>query len=355
MQSITHKVDPNGDTLLILRNPNAPFGGDAAVWANALCKHRPEKLRRNERELKLLAQAKQETPDGPQEVQFQLSSEHLRRTSGYFQALMANNWKEASSSPDFVYSVTAEDWDEAALLMVMKIIHCQTSEIPQVIDSEMVAKIAVIVDYYQCRKVVDTYAKTWVQNLDAKELTFCGYGRKLLLRLFVSHYFSNDVDFNRCTHIIIRESRGPIHSLGLPFPQNIIDALEDQRKLRVSDIITGLHKTIERFRKPHSPNYSSTSVSALVNTMKAMKLFEPEPAPPFAGYSVAAIERGLLRTWSDYKIHVKQAKRSKRGHSYLRHGIAIDPAEQVRTIFVSQSDRIPELRLGDLVDVRKKS
>lgn len=225
MESITHKVDPNGDTLLTLRNPNAPFGGDAAVWANALTEHRPEKLRRNERELKLLAQAKQSTPNSPQEIQFQLSSKHLTRESGYFQGLMANNWKEASASRDFVYSVTAEDWGEAALLMVMKIIHSQTSEIPQVIDSEMVAKIAVIVDYYQCRKVVDSYAKTWVQNMNSKELNSCGYGRKLLLRLFVSHYFSSDVDFNRCTQIVIRESRGPIHSLGLPFPQNIIGEL----------------------------------------------------------------------------------------------------------------------------------
>lgn len=225
MDSITHKVDPNGDTLLTLRNPNAPFGGDAAVWDNALTEHRPDKLKRNERELQRLAQAKQATPDGPQEVQFQLSSEHLRRTSGYFQRLMANNWKEASSSRGFAYSVTAEDWDEAALLMVMKIIHGQTSEVSQVTDTEMVAKIAVIVDYYQCRKVVDTYAKTWMQNLNAKELTSCGYGRKLLLRLFVSHYFSNDNDYNRCTQIIIRESRGPIHSLGLPFPQNIVGEL----------------------------------------------------------------------------------------------------------------------------------
>ncbi|EHK41438.1 hypothetical protein TRIATDRAFT_228199 [Trichoderma atroviride IMI 206040] len=225
MKPISHKVDPNGDTLLTLRNPNAPFGGDATVWSNALTKYRPEKLRRNERELSLLAQDKQSPPGSPPEIQFQLSSKHLTRTSGYFQGLMANNWKEASSSRDFAYSVTAEDWDEAALLMVMKIIHCQTSEIPQVIDSEMVAKIAVIVDYYQCRKVVDTYATTWVQNLNAKELTFCGYGRTLLLRLFVSHYFSSGVDFNRCTQIIIRESRGPIHSLGLPFPQNIIGEL----------------------------------------------------------------------------------------------------------------------------------
>lgn len=85
--------------------------------------------------------------------------------------------------------------------------------------------------------------------------------------------------------------------------------------------------------------------------MKAMKLFEPEPAPPFAGYSVAAIERGLLRTWSGYKIHVRKAKKSKKVSIYCRG----DPAEQVRKKFLSQFEDIPRLRLGNFVNVRKKS
>lgn len=44
-----------------------------------------------------------------------------------------------------------------------------------------------------------------------------------------------------------------------------------------------------------------------------MKLFEPRPAPSFAGYSVAAIQRGLLKTWPDYKEHVQREKKSKKG------------------------------------------
>ncbi|KAL9485182.1 hypothetical protein ACSS6W_003971 [Trichoderma asperelloides] len=154
MEPTIHKVDPNGDTLLILRNPNAPFAGDATVWPDALPKYRADRLKRNERELELIAQVEHPTPDGPREVHFQLSSKHLALASRYFRALVANRWKEASSSCGFAYTVTAEDWDEAALLMVMKIIHCQTSEIPQDIDSEMVAKMTVIVDYYQCTKAI---------------------------------------------------------------------------------------------------------------------------------------------------------------------------------------------------------
>ncbi|PTB46205.1 uncharacterized protein TrAFT101_004323 [Trichoderma asperellum] len=225
MKPTIHKVDPNGDTLLILRNPNAPFAGDATVWPDALPKYRSDRLKRNERELELIAQAEHPTPDGPREVHFQLSSKHLTLTSEYFRALVANRWKEASSSCGFAYTVTAEDWDEAALLMVMNIIHCQTSEIPQDIDSEMVAKMTVIVDYYQCTKAISFYVDIWMRSFDSRELSCGGYKRKLLLRLFISQLFFNADDFQRCTQVIIRESRGPMHSLGLPFPQNLIGDL----------------------------------------------------------------------------------------------------------------------------------
>ncbi|KAL6909050.1 hypothetical protein GGI43DRAFT_166914 [Trichoderma evansii] len=351
MELTVHKVDPNGDTLLILRNPNAPFAGDATVWPNALPKYRTEKLRRNERELKLLAQAQQSTPNSLREVHFHLSSKHLTLTSDYFRGLMARNWKEANPSQDFAYTVTAEDWDEAALLMVMNIIHCQTSEISQNVDSEMVAKIAVIIDYYQCRKAVSFYVETWMKNFDVKEISSCGYGRKLLLRLFISHFFLNADDFHRSTQIIIRESRGPIHSLGL-LPQNIIDALEDERKRQVSGIITGLHRIIEQPQEEPqedsetcSSESSSGSIDVLVNAMKAMNLYEPRPAPPFTGYSFAAIEKGLFKT---QRPKDEPASRSKRKHNLGR----CEFGWRIRCLF---PDRMPGLKLERFIDMSKKT
>jgi hypothetical protein len=228
MESVIHKVDPYGDTLLILKNPNAPFAeGDSNVWPNSLPKYRTEKLRKNERELLELAISDESDSDdnSKREVYFQLSSKHLTFTSEYFRGLMANNWKEANSSHDFAYSVTAEDWDEAALLMVMNIIHCKTKEIPHQVDLAMVAKVAVIVDYYQCSSAVRFYAEIWIKNFKKKDNSADTYGRNLLLKLFISYVFSNDSGFQKSTEIIIRESRGPIHSLGLPFPKEIVGEL----------------------------------------------------------------------------------------------------------------------------------
>lgn len=235
MALVVHKIDPNGDTLLILRNPNAPFAaGDANVWPNAIQKYRSESLRRNERVLVELAKSERPTTDSTREIHFQLSSKHLTLTSEYFRGLMANNWREASSSRDFAYSVTAEDWDETALLMVMNTIHCQTAEIPRVVDPELVAKIAVIVDYYQCHKAVSFYAVTWIKNFDTKHISSCSYGRKLLLRLFISCVFVYNSEFQLSGKIILYECRGPIHSLGLPFPQIVIGELY----FMLEDIVT---------------------------------------------------------------------------------------------------------------------
>lgn len=122
--------------------------------------------------------------------------------------------------------MTAEDWDEAALLMVMNIIHCQTAEIPYQVGSEMVAKVALIVDYYQCRKAVSFYIPIWIKNSNDNIVSVLTYGRSLLLRFFITYVFSNAGEFETLTEIIIRESRGPIHSLGLPFPQDLIGKLQ---------------------------------------------------------------------------------------------------------------------------------
>lgn len=183
-------------------------------------------MKRKERELAKPAQAEQTTTDMTPEVHFQLSSKNLTLTSEYFRGLMANNWKESSSSNDFTYVVTAEDWDEAALLIVMNITHCQTTEIPRKIHHEMAAKVAVIVDYYQCHKAVNFYAQTWIQHMRSKKIIFMDYGRELLLRLFISYVFLNAEDFREATKLIATESRGPIHPLGLPFPQHLIGELQ---------------------------------------------------------------------------------------------------------------------------------
>jgi hypothetical protein len=383
MDSIIHKIDPKGDTLLVLRNPNAPFAvGDASsTWPNALPKYRTEKMRKNERELIYVANTEQSTIGNEREIYFQLSSKHLTLASGYFRGLMANNWSEASSSLDFAYSVTAEDWDEAALRIVMNIIHCQTGKIPRTVDLEMLTKVAVIVDYYQCREAVAFYAGTWFKKIRSKELDYRGYGRKLLLRLFASCVFLQHGDFRLLTEEIIRESRGPIHSLGLPFPQNIIgelyflylkrsslvaslilctDALENERINVVSGIISSLYSLIEELitgNRACSFGCSSVSLGALMKGMKAMNLLNPRPTSPFEGYSLVAMGKALGKiqepdydaiqlSASEYQLFMDRA---------CPHIDTCFLSARIRSIWNAQDCKIKGLILNKYIDTNRDS
>lgn len=84
----------------------------------------------------------------------------------------------------------------------------------------MLTKIAVLVDYYKCHKATQFFANSWIST--PRQPLPSSYGWDLLLRLFVSYVFSEYYTFRTLTKIIIYESRGSIHTLGMAIPKNII-------------------------------------------------------------------------------------------------------------------------------------
>lgn len=222
LQPTILEIDPAGDTLFILRNPNAPFGVDSSFigWDTALPQHWTASQRLNEEMLRSSALAEAPAADSTLEIHMRLSSKHLTLSSTYFQKLMANDWKETKAESGYSYTVTAEEWDEEALTILMNIIHGQTQKVPHKVDLEQLAKIAVLVDYYHCHKAVDSFAKVWISRLQPPLPP--SYSRALLLRLFVSYVFSECDAFTELTRVIIRKSRGLIHTLGLPIPTKLV-------------------------------------------------------------------------------------------------------------------------------------
>jgi hypothetical protein len=212
MSPTIHEIDPKGDTLLILRNANAPF---------AVLPPPPDEIpQKGESELGSSPADKPQDPDKEPEVRMKLSSKHLALASTYFEKLTANNWKETTPEDGYSYVVHGRDWDEKALLILMNIIHGRTSKVPDSISLEMLAKISVLVDYYQCHEAVGFFAKTWIKH-PAVFSPFVN-GRDVFLRLSVCWVFSEAGTFSMLTETIIQESKGPIDSLGLPIPHGII-------------------------------------------------------------------------------------------------------------------------------------
>jgi hypothetical protein len=60
------------------------------------------------------------------------------------------------------------NWDLKAFLILIDIFHCQAQNLPQEICLELLAKIAVLADYYQSQTLVRFFTKIWISYLRRK-------------------------------------------------------------------------------------------------------------------------------------------------------------------------------------------
>lgn len=307
-----HVIDPNGDTLLILCNADQPF----APPYNILLDDDDDVPKSPLGGLTLEDPAWDDEPCVlvNQQVRMKLSSKHLTLASAYFQKLMAHDWAETRPENGYAYTISAEEWDADALLVLMKILHGRTAHLPRIISLEMLAKIAVLVDYYQCHEAVKFYSDTWTSNL--QEPFPPDDNRDRLLWLLVSWVFPNKLTFKTLTKAMICESTGPIQSLGLPIPDNVISELPpkelahtwwmkatnifvesiEQKRLHVlSETLASLKALQERLLVGEGFCSYECSAALLGCLMKGMKTraIDLSIESPFHGYSVAGMERSI--------------------------------------------------------------
>ncbi|KAK8071902.1 hypothetical protein PG996_005250 [Apiospora saccharicola] len=280
MKGKIYKLDPNGDVVLTLRNPNAPF----AVWnedaapdttepldpwiiacgANVLPATVPaepviEATPEPEAELfvgapdepvpgiepiagrSISPELAEDTPIASEpvglasmscspplpptdqscnqaDIRMRLSSRHLILASPYFKKMLLGPWRESTSvlgSSHFV--IEEEGWDDDALLILMHVIHGRTRSVPRFVSLETLAKIAVLVDYYQCHEVVEFVTPIWIGRL--KWSLPQEYCRDLVLWCLVSWVFSEADLFQTVTKIAVNKCKGPLPTLDLPITE----------------------------------------------------------------------------------------------------------------------------------------
>ncbi|KAL6862293.1 hypothetical protein J3F83DRAFT_207668 [Trichoderma novae-zelandiae] len=276
MEPKLHEIDPNGDMLLIIRNANAPFAVPEPAPGP------PQK------------RPKLESADGKPEVHMRLSSKHLALASASFKGLTANEWNETTADGYYSYIVNAEDWVEEAVLILMNIIHGRTAKVPRAMELELLAKIAVLVDYYRCHDAVQFFSETWLQSL-AKVSS----NRDMLFKVFISWVFQDADCFRDSTKALIWESKGPIDSLGLPIPQHVVAVLNEKREEHIAAILAGLNGLVKNvYSNKHvscSFACSSMYLGALINGLIKIGLFQscPPPPPPYAGHSWASLDDAI--------------------------------------------------------------
>jgi hypothetical protein len=156
--------DPSGDVLLTLSTPNAPF----AVWSESGT-NAPDSNSEQEPED---GSATKPAPD----VTFLLSSRHLALASPVLRAMLSGIWMEGSKKgSEGLYHLNGEDWDSDVFGMVMNMIHGQWGLVPTAVSLEMLAKLAVVVNYYDIRQSQHLILPIWMTQFDVSMIptSFC--------------------------------------------------------------------------------------------------------------------------------------------------------------------------------------
>ena len=210
MAMYDYTLDPSGDAVLILENPNAPF----AVWHGASGdKRRPSRAG--------LVPIEEQPAAIHEPVTFLVSSRHLILASPVLKAALAGGWKEsAPRETDNLREVRTEGWDVQAMVIFMSIIHHKWSQVPRDVDLELLAKIAVVADYYQTYEMVQLIGALWVESLRTSLPDV--YGRKLVLWICISSMFRHHEAFRHATKIAVRDCPGDFETLELPIPSAVV-------------------------------------------------------------------------------------------------------------------------------------
>lgn len=151
----------------------------------------------------------------------QVSAKHLIFASPVFKGILTGGWKESISYlQKGSVEITADSWDIEAFLVVLHAIHGKYKDIPRKLTLEMLAKVAVITDYYECKESLYIITDIWLNNLEEGIPT--AYSRDLILWLWVSWFFQLPSQFKESTSTVMSCSENVIGCWELPIPDKVI-------------------------------------------------------------------------------------------------------------------------------------
>ncbi|KAL7925183.1 hypothetical protein ACQKWADRAFT_319179 [Trichoderma austrokoningii] len=240
----TYTVDGDGDTLLILCDPDRPFEqvDHDDLWYNHLEQYNDitndqSRLRDNVKDYHYRLQETRHNHESSErkylgrQVSWRVSSDKLKSASAHFRDLAAQDWNEGDMSEQgYRYTITVEGWNEGALDRLLLVVHGQDACLHDLQDNlELCAQLAVIVHAYQFHSVF--------------RVTFPAvpgrypYNENLLFSLFSSWVFRDEDSFKVFSKAIIMQARGRIHTLGMPIPEHVINAIEQRRQHYVAEMV----------------------------------------------------------------------------------------------------------------------
>ncbi|CAN9261745.1 unnamed protein product [Alternaria alternata] len=265
MASVVHVIDPDPDTVLILTNPCttfAPWGSEEKSQNLVAPVGKEKKKKKGKKRVDSLSHTEHYPPLAPggltvnssetfpedevapsltthkepvepeeESIHYHVSSRHLMLASPVFKrALNKDGFAESVRNEiDGFFHIQASDWDPEAFLIVLRILHGRNKQVPRKVSLDMLAKIAILEDYYTFGESLDVFTEIWVQELIKVSIPTV-YCRDLVLWIWVAWLFDKDQQFKEATTTAIKQSTESLRTLGLPIPA-ILSALELQTSL----------------------------------------------------------------------------------------------------------------------------
>ncbi|CAN9275033.1 unnamed protein product [Alternaria alternata] len=253
-------------------------------------------------------------PVEPEEesIHYHVSSRHLMLASPVFKrALNRDGFTESVRNEiDGFFHVQASDWDPEAFLIVLQILHGRNKQVPRKVSLDMLAKIAILEDYYTFGESLDVFTEMWVQELMKVSVPKV-YCRDLVLWIWVAWLFDKDQQFKQATTVAIKQSTEALRTLHLPIPAilsgtfiprsdeisdrlHTADEIDNTRYQAIEFVIEALHDRLERYRSadyvcPSDANQSfmcgSFLFGSLTKELSRLELMSPRPEVPFPGLS----------------------------------------------------------------------
>lgn len=229
-------------------------------------------------------------------IRIQVSAKHLILASPVFKKIITGSWKESITYlQKGSVEINAEGWDTEALLILLRVIHCQYNSVPRKMTLEMLAKVAVLVDYYRCNEAMSICTDIWIGSLEEKIPT--GYSRDLILWLWVSWIFQLSAQFKEATSTAMSLSNGLVDNLGLPIPDNVIGSMNDRRHEAIGNIVNllyGIHEAFLSGTRGCSFECRSIMYGALTKHMQSSAFVLPRPTAPFPDLNYKKLIQNVL-------------------------------------------------------------
>ncbi|CAF3451611.1 unnamed protein product [Fusarium graminearum] len=237
---------------------------------------------------------------GQVEIRMLVSGTHLVLASSYFEKMFSGPFVEGNADHrSGLRQVTASDWDPKAFNIVLTVIHGYHRDVPRSLDLEMLAKVAMIVDYYECHEIFELYAEIWIGRLQSEVPTV--YGRDCILCLFISWVFSQPEMFQAMTQLALRYSGKIIEAGDIPIPSNILDQINEARLNYLNTMSTATYDLLDRLQGGEvecSYECSAMLLGVLTKELKKYGVLSRSHPELFYRFSI----EGLKDMIKDYKV-----------------------------------------------------